>query len=215
MFLPACEAGGETSGEEVSSGERIEAEMPLPRKASFSVSRPNSCEFERDTAVIGIVEGKVEKGQKRPKSEIRTGWRAIFIGLLLIPPNAYWIASGEATSTTVSLFFNVIFILFVLLLINLSIKRILPNVALNQGELLIIYVMLSISSGIAGLDMMRVLMGEKRRFHLLNVRRRQQRQLLRVLSLLRNHKDRLLRMCPAMELLASYSRSRFINERSL
>jgi len=100
----------------------------------------------------------LEKQQKQPKSEIRTGWRAIFIGLLLIPPNAYWIASGEATSTTVSLFFNVIFILFVLLLINLSIKRILPNVALNQGELLIIYVMLSISSGIAGLDMMRVLM---------------------------------------------------------
>ena len=76
------------------------------------------------------------------KSEIRTGWRAIFIGLLLIPANAYWIASGEATSTTVSLFFNVIFILFVVLLINLAIKRILPNVALNQGELLIIYVML-------------------------------------------------------------------------
>ncbi|MFB3040825.1 MAG: DUF6785 family protein, partial [Candidatus Poribacteria bacterium] len=100
----------------------------------------------------------MEKRQKQPKSKHRTGWRAIFIGLLLIPPNAYWIASGEATSTTVSLFFNVIFILFVLLLINLSIKRILPNVALNQGELLIIYVMLSISSGIAGLDMMRVLM---------------------------------------------------------
>ncbi len=100
----------------------------------------------------------MERRQKRPKSQHRTGWRAIFIGLLLIPPNAYWIASGEATSTTVSLFFNVIFILFVLLLINLSVKRILPNVALNQGELLIVYVMLSISSGIAGLDMMRVLM---------------------------------------------------------
>jgi hypothetical protein len=94
----------------------------------------------------------------RPKPDIRTGWRAILIGLLLIPANAYWIASGEATSTTVSLFFNVIFILFVILLINLVIKRLLPNVALNQGELLIIYVMLSISSGVAGLDMMRVLM---------------------------------------------------------
>ncbi|MBI1928898.1 hypothetical protein HYR99_32215 [Candidatus Poribacteria bacterium] len=92
------------------------------------------------------------------KSEVRTGWRAIFIGLLLLPANAYWIASGEATSTTVSLFFNVIFILFVILLINLAMKRILPNAALNQGELLIIYVMLSVSSGIAGLDMMRVLM---------------------------------------------------------
>ncbi|MCZ6678582.1 MAG: hypothetical protein O7E52_15205 [Candidatus Poribacteria bacterium] len=93
-----------------------------------------------------------------PQSASRTGWRAIIIGALLLPANAYWIASGEATSTTVSLFFNVIFILFVLLLLNRVIKQILPRAALNQGELLIIYVMLSISSGIAGLDMMRVLM---------------------------------------------------------
>ena len=88
----------------------------------------------------------------------RTRWRAVFIGTLLLPANAYWIASGEATSTTVSLFFNIIFILFVLLLLNLLFKQIAPNAALNQGELLIVYVMLSISSGIAGLDMMRVLM---------------------------------------------------------
>lgn len=99
----------------------------------------------------------------RPKSaksdeQLRTGWRAVIIGLLLIPANSYWIASGEATSTTVSLFFNVIFVLFVLTLTNLALKKILSNAALNQGELLIIYVMLSISSGIAGLDMMRVLM---------------------------------------------------------
>ena len=88
----------------------------------------------------------------------RTRWRAVFIGTLLLPANAYWIASGEATSTTVSLFFNIIFILFILLLLNLLFKQIAPNAALNQGELLIVYVMLSISSGIAGLDMMRVLM---------------------------------------------------------
>ena len=88
----------------------------------------------------------------------RTRWRAVFIGTLLLPANAYWIASGEATSTTVSLFFNIIFILFILLLLNLLFKQLAPNAALNQGELLIVYVMLSISSGIAGLDMMRVLM---------------------------------------------------------
>ena len=88
----------------------------------------------------------------------QTRWRAVVIGTLLLPANAYWIASGEATSTTVSLFFNIVFILFVLLLLNLLFKQIAPHAALNQGELLIVYVMLSISSGIAGLDMMRVLM---------------------------------------------------------
>ena len=80
----------------------------------------------------------------------RTRWRAVFIGTLLLPANAYWIASGEATSTTVSLFFNIIFILFVLLLLNLLLKQIAPHAALNQGELLIVYVMLSISSGNCG-----------------------------------------------------------------
>ena len=52
----------------------------------------------------------------------QTRWRAVVIGTLLLPANAYWIASGEATSTTVSLFFNIVFILFVLLLLNLLFK---------------------------------------------------------------------------------------------
>ncbi len=90
-------------------------------------------------------------------SKIRTGWRAILLGLILIPLNSLWIGSGEAVSTTVSLFYNVVFIVFVITMLNLFLRKWLPKIALNHGELLIIYVMLSIASAICGLDMVRVL----------------------------------------------------------
>ncbi|HGJ66126.1 TPA: hypothetical protein ENS27_12195 [bacterium] len=89
--------------------------------------------------------------------KIRTGWRAILLGLILIPLNSLWIGSGEAVSTTVSLFYNVVFIVFVITMLNLFLRKWLPKIALNHGELLIIYVMLSIASAICGLDMVRVL----------------------------------------------------------
>ena len=92
-----------------------------------------------------------------PSSFSRTGWRALIIGLILIPINSLWIGSGEAVSTTVSLFYNVVFILFVITLLNTALRRWASRISLNHGELLIIYVMLSVASAICGLDMMRVL----------------------------------------------------------
>ena len=91
------------------------------------------------------------------EDKIRTGWRALIIGLILIPINSMWIASGESVSTTVSLFYNVVFVLFIIVILNSLLKKWSPRQALNHGELLIIYVMLSVASAICGLDMMRIL----------------------------------------------------------
>jgi len=91
------------------------------------------------------------------QDKIRTGWRALIVGLILIPINSLWIASGEAVSTTVSLFYNVVFILFAIVVFNSLLRKYSPRMALNHGELLIIYVMLSVASAICGLDMMRIL----------------------------------------------------------
>ena len=60
-------------------------------------------------------------------------------------------------STVLSLFFNVVFCLFILVLLNNLSKRKFPELAMNQGELLAIYVMLSISTGIFGHDFIRIL----------------------------------------------------------
>jgi hypothetical protein len=81
--------------------------------------------------------------------------RSFLIGLVLIPINSYWVVQSEAVwwgtyLTIVSLFFNVIFTLLVLIGINAIYKKFFPDSALKQAELITIYVMLSLGSGLAG-----------------------------------------------------------------
>ena len=96
----------------------------------------------------------------RPSSSV--GWRSIVIGLLLIPINCYWITYIElvqysAQPTIVSLIFTVVFNVLVLIGLNQILRRFLPRLALSQGELLVIYVMLSVASATAGHSMMEIL----------------------------------------------------------
>ena len=95
-----------------------------------------------------------------PSSPI--GWRSIAIGLILIPINCYWITYIElvqysAQPTIVSLIFTVVFNVLVLIGLNQIFKRLLPQLVLSQGELLVIYVMLSVASATAGHSMMEIL----------------------------------------------------------
>ncbi len=106
-------------------------------------------------------------GQQTPHRELTTHeqqhfgatWRAILIGTALTIPNVYWIldSAGQGYPTTISLYFNVIFCIFVFTGANLALKRVVPRVAFQQGELLTIYVMLAIASSLAGHDVLRVL----------------------------------------------------------
>jgi hypothetical protein len=88
--------------------------------------------------------------------------RAVVLALLLMPLNAYWVVMMEVTRysghpTTISLFFNTIFILTCLIILNAGLKRVTPRFALAPGELLTVYILLTISSAIAGHDMIEVL----------------------------------------------------------
>lgn len=88
-------------------------------------------------------------------------WRALLLSLLLLPVNAYWVVQMEvvrysAHPTTISLYFNTIFFLLVLTLINRGVGRIAPRLALERGELLLIYAALSIGSCVCGHDMLQV-----------------------------------------------------------
>ena len=100
--------------------------------------------------------------QKQNESGKSSSWRAILIGSIIIPLNVYWVVIMDITDqsypTTVSLYFNVIFIVFIIVLLNYLIKRIRPRLSLGQGELLIIYVMLAIPSSLSGCDFLIVLM---------------------------------------------------------
>ena len=88
--------------------------------------------------------------------------RAVGVGLVLIPINCYWIIYTEMVwwaqfPTTMSLFFNVIFCLAVIIPINLLFRKISPKLALDQKELLVVYIMLCMSSAVASHDNYQVL----------------------------------------------------------
>ncbi|KPJ64282.1 hypothetical protein AMK68_01970 [candidate division KD3-62 bacterium DG_56] len=87
--------------------------------------------------------------------------RGLIVGILLLPPAAYWIFQGEIVrytfATWAAPFYNAIYILFALTLINLALMRWLPRLALNYLELFAIYVMVSVGSAVISSDMMGIL----------------------------------------------------------
>ena len=72
--------------------------------------------------------------------------KAIFIGIIVVVANAYWLVLTNEVwyglhFTLASLFLNAVFTLFVLTLLNILLQRWSPRAALNQQELLVIYIM--------------------------------------------------------------------------
>lgn len=109
-------------------------------------------------------EGGIGRAE-RPVVAPRVGftWKALIVGLVLIPPNVYWVEQMEimrysAHPTTVSLFFNAVFILLVLAFINAGLRKVSARAALSQAELLMVYSMINIASCISGHDGIQVLM---------------------------------------------------------
>lgn len=85
-------------------------------------------------------------------------FKLLFIGFIVLPLNSLWVVDTGITGhgvnfTRVSLFMNAIFVIFVLSLINPWLKRYVPRFALDSSDMVLIYVMLCVSSAIAGHDM--------------------------------------------------------------
>jgi len=83
----------------------------------------------------------------------------------LIPVNALWIVHTEIVRyaghpTTTSLFFNVVFDLAVLISVNALLLRHRPRWAFSQGELIVIFTLLSLGSCMVGHDMYQVLIAD-------------------------------------------------------
>jgi len=93
----------------------------------------------------------------------RSYTRAWIIGLLLIPINCYWIVQMEevrraAGATVFSLFFNTIFTLWVLFLLNWSLRRFAPQISLNNRELLTVYLMVNMVTAMCSYGMLPILL---------------------------------------------------------
>ncbi len=93
-------------------------------------------------------------------------WRALLLGILLVPVNAFWVTVVEVRWYTLDgaslpLFITPIFFLLVLVLLNRAWRRLAPRpgLALTQAELLLVYIMLVVSCTFAGHDTMQNLFG--------------------------------------------------------
>lgn len=87
--------------------------------------------------------------------------RTVLLALILIPANVYWIVEQEVVRythpTLMAPISNVIFIVFVFTILSLLFRKFMPSLALNQGELLVCYVMLTAMSNLCSHDMMEIL----------------------------------------------------------
>ena len=87
--------------------------------------------------------------------------RVLIFGSLLIALNCYWIISAENRVvwelTDFSVFPTVLFTLFAVAGVNLLLKRTFTSLALQNSEIAIIYVMVSVSTALAGHDIIRQL----------------------------------------------------------
>jgi len=100
--------------------------------------------------------------QKTQKLTSGVTLRSLIIATILIPVNCYWVIEMEVIRysghpVTISLFFNVVFSVFLLIGVNFVLKKFTPNFSLNQNELIVVYIMVSLASGIAGHDMLEIL----------------------------------------------------------
>lgn len=123
--------------------------------------------MEPDTAIAPHERDRpVVAGPPVATPDLRRGitWRAIALGGLLMPLNAYWITVVEVRwytldGTCLPLFITPIFMLFCLCGLNAGLRRMRPRFALDQSELLAAYLMLVVGSVLAGHDLVQNLFG--------------------------------------------------------
>src|SRR5438105_1390287 len=121
---------------------------PLDRHAASTVA-------ERPIAAT-------ERAAPAPPALRAVTWRSLLVSLFLIPWNAYWVVQMErvrysAHPTTISLFFNVVFILLVVTVLNAGVARLSRRAAMNRGELLVVYGMLAVASCLPAHDLEQIL----------------------------------------------------------
>lgn len=105
-------------------------------------------------------------GDAAPAKDHGIRARVIVLSIPLIVLNAFWLFanwgtsgydSGQSFATIISLFYNVIFCIVVLLSANSLLRRYLPRHALSSSELMALYVLLTIGSVMAGHDSTQIL----------------------------------------------------------
>lgn len=101
---------------------------------------------------------RTERNADAPPSPRLVTLRIVLLSTLLIFLNCYWVIQVEGIwhtnhATAMSMFWNSIFFLFLLVLLNVFVlKRWFPAQAFTQGELITCYLMMNIATALAGHD---------------------------------------------------------------
>jgi len=98
-----------------------------------------------------------------PAYQPRVKVHILLLGLVLVGFNSYWVLMGtevwHSTQLTIaSLFFNAVFTLFILVLVNLVVQKLAPRLGMSQADLQTLYVMIVMLTTISGHTMMGYLM---------------------------------------------------------
>lgn len=110
--------------------------------------------------------GKTQSaGQPEPPLPQCVTPRAVAIACALMPVLALWVVNSEfvwwnGATTAISLFMHVVFPLFFLALLNIWLENRFPRLALSPGELMTIYVMLSVAGTLCSHDFIQILFPE-------------------------------------------------------
>src|SRR5712691_11638174 len=91
----------------------------------------------------------------RPAATGGVTWRAVLLGIALIPPACWWLEYTECVSegtdmAGISYVLPALFLLFLLAALNRPLRRWRPAWALSQGELLTVFAMLSAGLTLGG-----------------------------------------------------------------
>ena len=101
---------------------------------------------------------QISKNDKMPGLTVRL----LLIVLILVPINSYFLLQMELVRYTFPTWIvplsNVIFFLAVVMVVNHLIRQISPRLALRHGELLVLYVMLSITTTMSAGDLLQAVL---------------------------------------------------------
>lgn len=104
----------------------------------------------------------MKQGEQIPTNTLKIRPFSILLICVLVPLNCWWVSAsilrGGGSPTQVSLFYNAVITILILFGIGLLLRRLNRILALNRGELLVIYTCISIGAGLAGVDRFLVLM---------------------------------------------------------
>ncbi|UCH36186.1 MAG: hypothetical protein JSV65_07485 [Armatimonadota bacterium] len=117
--------------------------------------------ISRTDAAADVQQATADGGARRNASSAVT-WRAIVVGLVLVPLNTWWLAEIEwvrysDNATTSALFFHAVALLLLLLAFNSVVARVAPRWVFSRVELLVIYIMVTSASVLGGHDQLQIL----------------------------------------------------------